>query len=119
MKYLKQFAIILAVSFAGEILSTLIPLPIPAGIYGIILLFLALCLGLIHISQIRETAHFLVDIMTCTLIPAVVGLIDTWGLVSSSLAAYLCVILVTTVLVMAVSGLVTQAIMRKRGESHE
>ena len=36
MKYLKQFGIILTISFIGEILYRVIPLPIPAGIYGII-----------------------------------------------------------------------------------
>ena len=42
MKYLKQFGIILALSFIGEFLNDLLPLPIPASIYGIILMFLCL-----------------------------------------------------------------------------
>ena len=46
MKYARQFLIILAFSFAGEALRLLIPLPVPASVYGLILLFAGLCLGL-------------------------------------------------------------------------
>ena len=42
MKYLFQFLIIVAISFMGELLHYVIALPIPASIYGIILLFAAL-----------------------------------------------------------------------------
>ena len=50
MKLLKQFLIILFVSFLGEILNYLIPLPIPASIYGILIMFLALELHIIPLS---------------------------------------------------------------------
>ena len=38
MKYLKQFLIILAISLIGEILKVLLPLPIPASIYGMVII---------------------------------------------------------------------------------
>lgn len=56
MKFLIQFLIIIAFSFAGELLHFLLPLPIPASIYGIILLFLALETKLIKVKQIGR-AH--------------------------------------------------------------
>ena len=42
MKYVKQFGIILLISFAGEALNYLLPLPVPASIYGLVLMFLCL-----------------------------------------------------------------------------
>ena len=42
MKYIRQFGIILLITFIGEIMHELIPIPVPAGIYGIVLLFTAL-----------------------------------------------------------------------------
>ena len=42
MKYVRQLLIILFVSFFGELLKYIIPLSIPASIYGMVLLFLAL-----------------------------------------------------------------------------
>lgn len=39
MKFISQFGVILALSFLGEVLHRWIPLPVPASIYGIVLLF--------------------------------------------------------------------------------
>ena len=39
LKTLGQIVIILLVSFAGELLNYCLPLPIPASIYGIVILF--------------------------------------------------------------------------------
>ena len=53
MKYVIQFLIIAAFSFAGELLHHFIPLPIPASIYGIVLLFTALELKVVKVRDIR------------------------------------------------------------------
>lgn len=116
MKYIKQFGIILAVSFAGEILNALIPLPIPASIYGIVLMFGCLCLKIIPLHAVKDTAHFLVEIMPVMFIPAAVGLLESWGILKPVLLPYAVIIAMTTVLVMAVSGLVTQALRKGKKE---
>ncbi|MDE5892617.1 MAG: CidA/LrgA family protein [Acetatifactor sp.] len=120
MKYLKQFLIILAVSFAGEVLHELLPLPIPASIYGIILLFFLLKTKLLPLSSIKETAKFLVEIMPVMFIPAAVGIMDSWGIIAPSWLVYLTMTVVSTVVVMAASGLATQAVLRlgKGGKRH-
>ena len=119
MKYLKQFFIILAVSFLGEFLGQILPLPVPGSIYGLVILFLCLLTGVIKVCDVKETSHFLLEIMPCLFIPAAVGLMEQWGIIQGSLPAYAAIILVTTVCVMAVSGRVTQAFMKKnsRGSS--
>ena len=114
MKYIRQFLIILFISLLGEVLHYLIPLPVPGSIYGIVLLFLALCTGLIPLPAVREVSVFLVDIMPLTFIPAGVGLMTRWGLLRPVLLPFLVILLVTTFLVMAVAGRVTQALLRRR-----
>ena len=69
MKYFKQFLIILSVSFLGEVLHALLPLPVPASIYGLVLMLAALCTGLLKLPQIEKTGLFLVDIMAVMFIP--------------------------------------------------
>ena len=54
MKYLKQFAIILAVCLVGEGLKALLPLPIPASIYGLVLMLAALMSGLLKLEQVEK-----------------------------------------------------------------
>lgn len=116
MKYLIQFLIIIAFSFLGEVLHFIIPLPIPAGIYGIILLFTALELKWIKVKDIRETSSFLISIMPVMFIPAAVGMIDSWDKISSSWLQYIIITVVSTFVVMGVSGVVTQYTIRKGKE---
>ncbi|MBQ8732248.1 MAG: CidA/LrgA family protein [Oscillospiraceae bacterium] len=112
MKYIKQGGIILGVSFVGEILHFLIPLPIPAGIYGIILMFLCLQTRLIPLAEVETTADFLVEMMPIMFVPAAVGVMEALGLLGSLWLAYLLVTVVSTLLVMLCSGWVTQGLIR-------
>jgi len=112
LHYLKQFGIILAVSFVGEILNFLIPLPIPASIYGIILLFFALELRVVKLEWVRDTGKFLIAIMPVMFIPAAVGLLGAWDVLRPALIAYVSIMVLTTVIVMAASGCATQAVIR-------
>ncbi|MBR2746101.1 MAG: CidA/LrgA family protein [Erysipelotrichaceae bacterium] len=119
MKYLKQMMIILSVSLVGELLHELLPLPVPASIYGIIGMFIMLYTGLIRVEQVRETSSFLIEIMPVMFVPAAVGLINSWDVLKSHWLSYVTVTLVSTVIVMAVSGLVTQAVTGKGGKGNE
>ena len=104
MDILRQFGIILALAFVGEILHALLPLPIPASIYGILLLFV------MHVVQIRETVTFLIETMPIMFVPAAAGLLNAWGIIKPKLIPYLIIIVVGMVVVMVVSGLTTQFI---------
>lgn len=119
MKYVRQFLLILAVTFLGEIIKALVPLPIPAGIYGLILLFAALMTGVVKLPQVKETADFLIEIMPLMFIPAAVGLLDTWEVLKPVCGKIIVITVVSTVLVMGISGLITQLIMRKGGKKDE
>ncbi|MCD8083464.1 MAG: CidA/LrgA family protein [Clostridiales bacterium] len=113
MKYLKQFGVILTFSFVGELLHYVLPLPIPASIYGIVLLFLGLEFHFVALGAVEETGLFLIEIMPVMFIPAAVGLLDSWSILRSSLLQYLATALISTIVVMAVSGRVTQFVITK------
>ena len=49
MKYIRQMTIILSVTCVAEILKYFIPLPIPASIYGLVLMFLLLVTGIVKL----------------------------------------------------------------------
>ena len=121
MKYLRQLLIILIFSFIGEILHSLIPIQVPASIYGLVLLFIALLTGLIQLPQVKEAAKYLIEIMPLMFIPAGVGLLESWGDLKSILIPVLILLVVSTVLVMGVSGKVTQGMIQrsKRKEANK
>ena len=123
MKYLRQFMIILLVSFWGELLKYVIPLPVPASIYGLVILFILLETGILKLDAVKETSVFLIEIMPLMFIPAGVGLMESWGDLNSMLLEVVVIILVSTVLVMGVSGKGTELVLKrsanKKGETKD
>lgn len=118
MKLIKQFLIIISISFLGELLHALIPLPVPASIYGLVMMLVLLCTGVLKLPQVEKAGLFLVDIMTVMFIPAAVGLMDEWGTLRPILIPVAVITALVTVIVMAVTGWVTQLIIRT-GENHK
>lgn len=115
MKYLCQLLYILLFSFAGEALQALIPLPIPAAIYGMILLLIALSTGLLKSERIADTARFLIAIMPVLFVAPAVNILRYWGIIAPRLGAILIIVVVSTFVVFAVSGLVTKWCLGKKG----
>lgn len=113
MKYLKQFGIILFVSLLGELLRMLIPLPIPASVYGLVLMLILLMTGIIKLHQIKEVSAFLIEIMPVMFIPAGVGLLESWPSLRPVWLPVVFISVVTTIIVMAVTGRVAQRIIGK------
>ena len=89
MKHFSEISLIATVSFIGELLHYLIPLPVPSSIYGLLLMLLLLVTHIVKLDHVKTTADWLI-----TLIPIIV------------------ISLATTVLTMAVSGLTTQGLIR-------
>ncbi len=112
MKYIKQFGIIVLLAFLGELLHEVLPFPIPASIYGILLLFLCLEWKVIPVSAIRETSRFLIDVMPIMFIPAAAGLMDSWQIIKASWVSYGIITVVSTFAVMIISGKTVQAVMK-------
>lgn len=119
MKYIKQFLLILLISFVGELLNMLLPLPIPASIYGMVILFVGLMTGLIRLASVKETGKFLIEIMPIMFIPAGVGLINSWGVLRSILIPVVVITVVTNLTVMLATGRVSQGIIRRSGKKNE
>ena len=113
MKYIKQFLIIIAISLIGELLRYWIPLPIPASIYGLVLMLAALKTKIIPLEKVKDAGKFLIDVMPVMFIPVSVELLYIWGLLKPILIPALIAIVVSTVAVIAVTGRVAQGIIKK------
>lgn len=111
MKHLRQFLIILLFSFLGEGLKAL--LPVPASIYGLVLLFAALELGIIKLSAVEDAGKFLIEIMPVMFIPAGAGLVESWSALKPICVQVVVIMFVSTIVVMVISGRVTQFVIRR------
>lgn len=110
MKYIKQLLVIIAVSFAGEIVHKFLPLPIPAGIYGIAVLFACLELKIVKLSSVKETADFLLEVMPIMFIPPAVGLIEVAEQLYANWFIYFAAAILSTFAVMFAAGKTAQYI---------
>ena len=119
MKYIKQFLVILGITFLGEILKLCLPLPIPASIYGMVIMFFGLMIGIIKLDMVKDTGRFLIEIMPVMFIPAGVGLMTSWSSLRTFLIPIVIITVATILTVMVATGWASQIIIRKSGKKDE
>ena len=118
MKYVKEIVWIIAFTFIGEALNKLLPLPVPAGVYGLLLLLLALISGIVKLQDVESTGNFLLDTMTIMFIPAAVGIMSAVDTLLPVLLPYAFIIVISTIVVMVSTGLMASFII-KHSESKD
>ena len=114
MKYVFQFARIMGFCLAGEVLHAALPLPVPAGIYGLVLLAAALLTGVVKLESVKQTGDFLSGLFPLLFIPTVAGVMEVWDKIAANWLPILIALIPVTWAVMAVAGRVTQSIMDRR-----
>ena len=100
MKYVKEIVIIFGITMVGELLNMFIPLPVPAGVYGLFILLGGLCTKVISLSDVEVTGNLLLDLMPVMFIPAAVGIIDKIEELKAIMIPMLIITFVTTFIVM-------------------
>ena len=119
MKYLSQFLIILGFTLAGEALQRIIPLPIPASVYGLALLFTALCLKVVKVEQVKEVGGFLTSILPLLFVAPTVGIVEHWALIRVQLMPIALLLLASTALTFGIAGKVTGLFLKKGGGDND
>ena len=116
MNHIKGFLIIITISFIGEILKIMLPLPVPASIYGMLILFFGLLTGIIPLEKVKKVGDFFIEIMPLMFIPAGVGLLESWPALKPVWIPVVLITMLTTVIVMVVTGRVAQRIIGKENK---
>ena len=118
MKYLRQFLLIVLISFIGELLHEVFPLPVPASVYGFAILFIGLLGGVIRLEHVKDTGKLLIEIMPVMFIPAGVGLLESWPQLAPIGIPVTVITLVSTIVVMVISGKITQFVIKKETQKN-
>ena len=114
VKYIKQICIILGVCLLAELMEYFIPLPIAASIYGLVLMLIALWTKIIPLKEVEGVSDFLTDNLAVMFIPPTVGIMASVEEMKQMLVPLIVISALTTLLIMAVTGWVSQAIIRKK-----
>ena len=111
--------LILLFYLLGCFVAALIGNFVPGSVIGMILLFCALALKWVRPGHVKKVSMFLLDNMMLFFIPVGVGLITSYTLLSRYMLAIIVASLVSTVLVIAVVGLVEQKLESKKRSKKE
>lgn len=114
MKYIKQMMIILIVSLVGEFLAYLVPLPVPASVYGLLIMLTLLLTGLVKLEWVEDTADFLLSIMPFFFVAPTVGFMESFEVIKGNVLILVIACLLSTFVTISVTGLVAQMIIRYR-----
>ncbi|WP_321377755.1 CidA/LrgA family protein [Trichococcus shcherbakoviae] len=114
MHYLKQFTVIIAISAVSELLAIFIPLPVPASIYGMSLLFLVLMTGVLKLKKVESAANLLLGIMPALFVVSGAGLITSYGQIAENFASWIAVNIGSTIVILATTGLLAQGLIRRK-----
>ena len=117
MKYIRQFCIIILFSFYGDILHKLLPLPIPASIYGMVLILISFATNRLQVESVKDTGNFLVSVLPLLFVAPTVGLLSCWELIRSEIWKIVLLVVVTTVFTFGVSGMLTKLL--SKGGDHD
>ena len=99
-------------------LHAVLPLPVPASVYGLVLLRAALNLKLVKLEDVKEVGTYLTGIFPLLFVPAAAGVMELWAEMGAMLVPILISIIPVTVLVMVSAGKTTQAMTgRKKKEA--
>lgn len=120
MKFLRQFSVILAATAAGELARMFIPLPVPAGIYGMLILLFLLMFRVVRVDQVQDAGAFLIETMPIMFIGPTTLLMNCWTQVRAFIVPFLTITLCSTVIVFGLTGKATDFLIdrrsRKEGE---
>lgn len=119
MKYVKQMAIILVVSLVGEFLEYIIPLSVPASVYGLVLMFILLATKIVKLEDVEDVADFMISIMPFFFVAPTVGLMTSFDLIKGSVITLVAMCFVSTVVTIAVTGTVAQLIIKLKKKAKE
>ena len=111
----------MGITFVAEIIKYFVPLPVPASIYGLVLLFLLLKCGILKLRQIEDVGGLLLELMPVLLVPASVSFLTVLDTIQVMLLPVLIMGFLGTIVVMMVTGLISQKIIQwsRKGKDHE
>ena len=85
----------------------MLPLPVPASVYGLVLLLAALNFGFVKLDDVKEVGTYLTGIFPLLFVPAAAGVMELWAEMGNMLLPII-IAIIGTVLVMVSAGRTTQ-----------
>ena len=119
IRMIAQIAILWVFYYIGVLIVEWTNIFIPPSIIGLVLLWALLMLNIINVKLIQDGASFLIAFLTLFFIPSTAGVVEYPELLTVSGLLLVLAVFVSTVMVIIITGKVSQFIERKEQEVKE
>jgi holin-like protein len=117
--FLVQLFLIWVIYTLSDFIVSFLHLPIPASVFGMILLYLLLLSGIIQVRYIERAASFFNEHLSFFFIPFAVGLMNYGGLIQSSGLQLLLMIAGSSIVGLLITSGLTQYLSRREVAKRE
>ncbi|HIH0081456.1 TPA: antiholin-like murein hydrolase modulator LrgA [Staphylococcus aureus] len=115
--FFHQVIVIALVLFVSKIIESFMPIPMPASVIGLVLLFVLLCTGAVNLGEVEKVGTTLTNNIGLLFVPAGISVVNSLGVISQAPFLIIGLIIVSTILLLICTGYVTQIIMKVTSRS--
>ncbi|SGW82127.1 holin-like protein [Staphylococcus argenteus] len=115
--FFHQVIVIALVLFVSKIIESFMPIPMPASVIGLVLLFILLCTGAVKLGEVKKVGTTLTNNIGLLFVPAGISVVNSLGVISQAPFLIIGLIIVSTILLLICTGYVTQIIMKVTSRS--
>ncbi|MFH6392459.1 antiholin-like murein hydrolase modulator LrgA [Staphylococcus aureus] len=115
--FFHQVIVIALVLFVSKIIESFMPIPMPASVIGLVLLFVLLCTGAVKLGEVEKVGTTLTNNIGLLFVPAGISVVNSLGVISQAPFLIIGLIIVSTILLLICTGYVTQIIMKVTSRS--
>ncbi|CAC6814816.1 holin-like protein [Staphylococcus aureus] len=115
--FFHQVIVIALVLFVSKIIESFMPIPMPASVIGLVLLFVLLCTAAVKLGEVEKVGTTLTNNIGLLFVPAGISVVNSLGVISQAPFLIIGLIIVSTILLLICTGYVTQIIMKVTSRS--
>lgn len=108
--FFHQVIVLSVILLISKIIESFMPIPMPASVIGLVLLFICLCTGIVKLGQVETVGTALTDNIGLLFVPAGISVVKSLGLISEHPFLIIGLIFISTLLLLLCTGFFTQMI---------
>ena len=112
MKIMMQIAIIFLICLIGEAIAAILPIPFPASVISMLLVFAFLLWGPLKVYHIHKQTDFLLENMAFFFIPPAVSIVENLQYMEGKLGILIFICFVSTITTFAITAWTVMAVIR-------
>ncbi|PSB71976.1 antiholin-like murein hydrolase modulator LrgA [Bacillus pumilus] len=110
--FLSQAFIFATVMFVSNLISMYLPIPMPASVIGLVLLFVLLTTKIVKLEQVEQLGTSLTGLISFLFVPSGISVIQSLGVMQEVGVQVIGVIIIATIMLLAATGLFSQLLMQ-------